>query len=172
MSLIKEDPFACEVRAIKVRQPIGDFFIASIPYKTLVEISYFDVRRMLGEREFEEYLGIQRALSKSRVAELAQYVQTVDACFPTAVILAVEERCAEFKQDSGTLVIRNDPEPDEGQPQIFKRGIAKVLDGQHRIAGLEHYKGKHLRRHRVGRPSLHLLSCKSGSNQSQQKLGV
>ena len=136
-----EEPQELSIPAIKISQPIGDFFIGSIPYDLLVKIAYFDVRRMLGEREVEEYLGIQRPLSRSRVAELGSYVQTVDACFPTAVILAVEERCANFDNATGKLTLRNDLSPGGDQKPILFRQIARVLDGQHRIAGLEQYSG-------------------------------
>lgn len=138
----EESPVEFAVKAIRVRQPMGEFFIAAIPYRRLVEISYFDVRRMLKEREVEEYLGIQRPLNRKRVEELSQYVNTVDASFPTAVILAVEGRCAEFKEASGELTLRNDLEPDGDREPILYRQIAKVLDGQHRIAGLEHFSGE------------------------------
>ena len=141
MLITEEESQQFSISAIRVRQPIGDFFIASIPHDLLVKIAYFDVRRMLGERDVETYLGIQRPLSRPRVAELGSYVQTVDACFPTAVILAVEERCARFDENTGKLFLKNDLEPGENQHPILFRQIAKVLDGQHRIAGLEQYQG-------------------------------
>lgn len=127
------------VDAIRVKQPIGEFLIASIPSKKLWEISYFDVRRMLKDRDIETYLGIQRPLSEARVSELQKYVRTVDACFPTAVILAIEGRCASFDENTKTLTIRNVPNPDDGGNPVYFRQIAKVLDGQHRIAGLFDY---------------------------------
>lgn len=141
MLLTDEQPQEFSIPAIRVRQPIGDFFIAAVPHDLLVKIAYFDVRRMLGEREVEEYLGIQRPLSRARVGELERYVRTVDACFPSAVILAIEERCAQFDESTGLLILRNDLNPGEGQQPILLRQIARVLDGQHRIAGLEHYQG-------------------------------
>src|SRR5690606_9561402 len=114
------------VKAIKLKQPMGEFFIASIPFRRLVEISYFDVRRMLKERDVEEYLGIQRPLNKGRVEELGQYVNTVDASFPTAVNLAVEERCAAYDEATGELTLSNDPTPEGDEEPILYRQIAKV----------------------------------------------
>jgi DGQHR domain-containing protein len=136
-----ETPISFGIKAIRLKQPMGEFFIASIPFSRLVEISYFDVRRMLKERDVEEYLGIQRPLNPKRVEELSQYVNTVDASFPTAVILAVEERCAAYDEKTGTLTLSNDLEPEDDREPILYRQIAKVIDGQHRIAGLEHFKG-------------------------------
>ena len=133
--MIAEAPHSFEISAIRLKQPIGDFFIASIPHDRLFEISYFDVRRMLKERDVETYLGIQRPLNKARAYELQQYVKTVDACFPTGIVIAVDGRCASFDEKSGKLTLTNYTGAD-GE-QVLYRQIAKVLDGQHRIAGLE-----------------------------------
>lgn len=121
---------------LPVEQPIGKFYIAAIPYKALIDISYSDVRRLEKEREVETYLGIQRPLQKKRVVELQEYVNTFDACFPTAIIIAIDGRCAEFHGNE--LVLRGYQGEDAVVPI---ENIAKVLDGQHRIAGLEGYKG-------------------------------
>lgn len=138
-SRIEEGSVEFSVSAIQIRQPLGEFLIASIPSKRLCEIAYFDVRRMLKERDIETYLGIQRPLNQGRVDELQSYVRTVDACFPTAVILAVDGRSAIFDSTTNQLTLRNDPNPEEGLDPIYYRNIAKVLDGQHRIAGLMEY---------------------------------
>jgi DGQHR domain-containing protein len=140
-SRIDEGPVSFEVNAIPVKQPIGEFLIASIPAKRLCDITYFDVRRMLKERDIETYLGIQRPLIQNRVDELKQYVRTVDACFPTAVIVAISSRCADFDPNTNRLRLRNDPNPEGDTEPTYYRNIAKVLDGQHRIAGLLDYPG-------------------------------
>lgn len=123
---------------LRVSQPIGDFYTASISARDLVEISYSDVRRLAEEeRDFEKYLGIQRPLSKKRVKEIREYIHSDDASFPTAVILAVEERCAEFEEgerNTGFLILK-DFQSDGVEPSIPWERIAKVIDGQHRIAG-------------------------------------
>ena len=137
-----ESPIEFSVDAIQIRQPIGEFLIASIPSKVLCDISYFDVRRMLKERDIETYLGIQRPLNEGRVSELQTYVRTIDACFPTAVILAIDGRSASFDPETNKLTLRNDPNPEDGLEPIYFRNIAKVLDGQHRIAGLIDYPGE------------------------------
>ena len=134
-----EGPVEFSVSAIQIRQPIGEFLIASIPSKQLCDIAYFDVRRMLKDRDVETYLGIQRPLNPGRVEELKTYVRTVDACFPTAVILAVDSRSAHFDSKNNKLTLRNDPNPEGDLYPIYYRNIAKVLDGQHRIAGLMEY---------------------------------
>lgn len=118
-----------EFECLEVTQPIGTFYIGSIDAKDLIDISYADVRR-IKERDVEKYLGIQRPLSESRVSELKQYVNVVDATFPTSVILAVKsEDIIEYSKETSTIKIKN-----EGK-------VAQIIDGQHRIAGLEAFNG-------------------------------
>ena len=127
-----------KLAVLQVDQPIGTFYIASISSRDLVAISYSDVRRLVqDERDLERYLGIQRPVSPSRIKRIKEYIQSSDATFPTSVILAVDEKCAEFKEVTkqlGRLTLRayNDPQDDENSIP-FER-IAKVIDGQHRIA--------------------------------------
>lgn len=129
-----------KIRALKIRQPIGDFFVGVVSSVDLLSICYADVRRIEKERDFEKYLGIQRPLNPSRVAELKDYVKMADATFPSAVILAVEGRSAEWNEAKGVLTLSGtlEEKPDETNlPTVDK--IAKILDGQHRVAGLEDY---------------------------------
>lgn len=99
------------------------------------------MRRVIEEqRDVERYLGIQRPLDKKRVAQLDRYVNFVDATFPTACILAIDADYADYDEETSKLVIRNFREGDE-TPTKNIRHIARVLDGQHRIAGLRHFTG-------------------------------
>ncbi|MDK2746685.1 MAG: DGQHR domain-containing protein [Brevundimonas sp.] len=131
------DPAEITVSALKARQPIGDLYIGSVDAQVLVRITDFDVRRKLEvERDVERYLGIQRPLDDKRVKQIGRYVNFVDATFPTACILAIEADYATYDEGSKELVIRNYR---EGEPPTRNmRYIARVLDGQHRIAGLGH----------------------------------
>lgn len=115
-------------RCLEVVQPIGTFYVGVIDSADVIAISYADIRR-LEERDIEKYLGIQRTLNKDRVAEIAKYVHTVDATFPTSIILAVKSDDAEYNDKLGAMSLtRHD-------------GVAKIIDGQHRIDGLRSYKG-------------------------------
>lgn len=118
-------------QCLKVTQPIGEFYIGVMNHEDLIKITYVDIRRLdtgSEQREVEVYTGIQRELSKNRVKEIAKYVNMVDATFPTGVILHVKpEDVLNYDQNSGTMELP------------FNDNVAKVLDGQHRIAGLEAY---------------------------------
>lgn len=123
-----------EFPCIKLRQPVGELFVGALPYKILCAIADFDVRHVLQEeRDLDRYLGIQRPLKLKRVREIQDYVNFADAAFPTAIIIAVDPRCALFDSASSTMTLRNIR--DQGDPVLARR-IARVIDGQHRIAGL------------------------------------
>jgi DGQHR domain-containing protein len=144
--IAKESPRSIVVSALKIRQPIGDIYVGSIPAQTLVEITDFDIRALVSERGIDSYLGIQRELDPKRVREIAQYVKGQDATFPTAVVLAVPERCVtieipyEADDHFVKMTLSNYPE-DDADGVILYKNIARVIDGQHRIKGLQNYQG-------------------------------
>lgn len=126
---------------IRARQPVGDIFVATLPFKRLIDITYFDVRRVLQEeRDFERYLGIQRPLDDGRVKVLSDYVNFADASFPTSIIIALEQDYVTYDENSKEMTISN-CRSGETVPSIALRMLARVLDGQHRIAGLSGFKG-------------------------------
>jgi DGQHR domain-containing protein len=135
--IAKEDPISFFIPVLRVSQPIGSFFIGVIDCKRLCEITDFDVRRLIKERDFEKYLGIQRPLDKSRVKEIREYVSTSDACFPTGVILSVRAECANYDEQNRSLELSNHIDAEDPDRTILYRQIAKVIDGQHRIEGLK-----------------------------------
>lgn len=139
---ILRDPYKVEIRALPVEQPLGTFYIAALDSKVLCEITHADVRRMYKERDIETYLGIQRPLNPNRVQEIKEFVKTSDACFPTGVILAVKGQYANFDENTLTLTLRNYEEDSNQEANIDRIEIAQVLDGQHRIEGLQGYNGK------------------------------
>lgn len=142
MNLVDPDPISLTFECLKAEQPIGDVFLAKIPYKELVRITYFDVRRVLqDDRDVERYLGIQRPLITSRVAGLQKYVNFFDASFPTAIIIAIDERFAEYDEDTRIITLSNVARGGS-TPEIPIRNLARVLDGQHRIAGLRGFEGE------------------------------
>ena len=122
---------------IPVNQPLGTFYVGSIPWVRLKEITYVDVRLLPGERGFESLLGIQRPMNEKRAKEIGEYITTDDASFPTAVILSVDGRCAEYDEDSRSLTLHEYVDEDDPSNSITTDKIAKILDGQHRIKGFD-----------------------------------
>jgi DGQHR domain-containing protein len=142
--MINENNRAVSFPVMKIDQPIGTFYVGKISAKDLIEISWFDVRRVRGEDDLDDYLGIQRNVNSKRVQEIASYVKLPDASFPTAVVLAVEgistelEPLCEQEADGSffKMTLQNKPGDPSNPETVLFRGIARVLDGQHRIQGL------------------------------------
>jgi DGQHR domain-containing protein len=125
---------------IKVSQPIGDFFIASIDSKALYTMTYRDIRR-IAQRDVEKYLGIQRPLDEKRVKEIKKYVTTIDACFPTSIIISANGKCCEFDEKHNQMVFKEYIDSKEPSRSVPMEKVAKILDGQHRLEGLLGYTG-------------------------------
>lgn len=132
------------IRVLKVHQKKSEFYIGVMEARNLVEISYADVRRLADEqRDVERYLGIQRPVNSSRITQIKKYLTSPDARFPTGIIVAIDEKCAEFSEDGEELLLRpyvpgegpDQLDDDQQDPPIPLEKIAKVLDGQHRLAG-------------------------------------
>lgn len=128
------------LQVLKVDQPLGEFFIGAIESRDLVSIATADVR------DFEHgdpntLAGIQRKLTPGRVNELSTYVNLDYATFPTSVVLSVDERCVELQEISGCKGLFNliisafEGEDDADTIQLSE--AAFIIDGQHRLAGLE-----------------------------------
>jgi len=119
-----------KIKCIEANQPIGQMYVGVMDSEDLVYISYADVRRLREDsdnREIEDYIGIQRKLDVKREKNIGKYVNLIDASFPNSIILAIKSENTEYNKETNTLKIK------------YKDDIAKVLDGQHRIAGLQHY---------------------------------
>jgi DGQHR domain-containing protein len=138
---VDPSPIEKSFTALRVRQPIGDIYIASVSSALITQMTFFDVRRVLREqRDVEMYLGIQRPLNEKRVLDLQKYVGFIDATFPTSIIIAIDSDYVEYDETRSVMTIRNMPRG-ESTPKIAFRNLARVIDGQHRIAGLEGYDG-------------------------------
>ena len=123
-----------EVPAIKLTQPIGEFYVGAIRFQDLIDISKADLRRI--EEGTDRFVGIQRKIRPDRVKEIADFVDSIDATFPTSIVLSVDELCVSFDEKRGLLLLREQTDPDVGDLVAFD-AIANILDGQHRIEGLK-----------------------------------
>jgi DGQHR domain-containing protein len=143
----------------KVEQPIGVFYITSIPWYILRKIAFVNPRILMGKDDDgkEIYEGIQRKLSLERKEEIKKYITGGTATFPSSVIINIPKD--ELRID--TLVLNSLIALDEQQlldnrqlksldnleielrNEIFllivryQEGIAQIIDGQHRLPGFE-----------------------------------
>lgn len=129
------------VPVFTVSQPIGTFFVGTIRARELLLICKYDYRRMQFTNGYVDFLGIQRPLNHRRTAEIARYANTVDACFPTSIVISIDEKCTEISDTeiAGVRILRvssykNDEDDSLSIP--FDQ-VASIIDGQHRLKGLE-----------------------------------
>ncbi|MDH2134511.1 DGQHR domain-containing protein [Sphingobium yanoikuyae] len=129
-----------KMNVVRARQPLGDLYIGTMASRDLWEIADYDMRE-IREQKDNIYLatGVQRELSEKRVQEIAAYVQTIDATFPTAVVLAISTECVSLTESADgclKMSLRSELVPDPAGGLFGYERVARVIDGQHRIEGL------------------------------------
>lgn len=120
--------------ALKVKQPLGDFFITKIAAKKLDEISTSSVLRYTKDGTLE---GNQRKLDVSRLKSIAKFIISDEMCFPTSILVA-----GNINTDSGHIIedererwtVRSLDQHDLYEIVIPDgRKSALIIDGQHRL---------------------------------------
>jgi len=135
------------VNALRVVQPIGEFFVTVLPAKDIVN----RVRNRPRSSASTESEDVQRTFSKKRIGEIAQYTDDPDATFPTPIILSVESsRIVEANGADGNVGEPGEQAADQAGGANSRltsftipedgETIGDVLDGQHRVLGLLHSK--------------------------------
>lgn len=124
------------VPVLEVDQPIGRFYVGVMSARDLLDVSYTDMRTI--ESDLDQYVGIQRTLSTKRVKEIADFIQSIDATFPTSVVLAVRGDCAELIETDGVTRLRIfEGAGGDDEKKVSLGATASILDGQHRVEGLK-----------------------------------
>lgn len=124
--------------AISVEQPLGSFFLVTLPVEVLLDTCYSDRLKAVRRVDAAGYDldGAQRELQVPRLKQIAQYINIHESAFPNTIILA-----ANFREADGLS------EPDEGfRWKILPNGdgtsklviptptkLAPIIDGQHRL---------------------------------------
>ncbi len=117
------------ISGLRIKQPIGELYVAKIKAQDLLKISYSDIRSIADENYRNKYLGIQRKLDPKRERDIAKYVQSFDATFPTSIVVYIDEKYV--------LIKENDNDTVEIELNNITEKTAKIIDGQHRLAGLQ-----------------------------------
>lgn len=105
---------------IEIQQPIGVFYYCAIPATYLLKIVRSSPRSKSEE-------GVQRDQQQDRINSISKYCSDPDAVFPTPIVVSV---------DAGTKVTLDE----EHRKIVFsdEEGvIGDVIDGQHRLWGIE-----------------------------------
>jgi len=137
------DNFPLSLPAIKVMQPLGEFFVFSIKAEILRKITYLDPTRISEVDKksfFYNLIGSQREHSIPRAKKIAKYINTVEAAFPNSIILAGNYiKNGEFQEDENKRwkII---PEKNGAYRLEIPTDsqMASVIDGQHRLLGFDY----------------------------------
>lgn len=124
------------IQAIRIKQPIGEFFIASISSKLINQVSY---SRTAGFEQ-SELSGNQRDLRDNRVEEIRNYINTSNASFPNSIILNAnyyENDELEVDDDKRWSVRHIDGDIYELDIPDENLKLCSVIDGQHRVNGFK-----------------------------------
>lgn len=106
---------------LKVEQPIGTFYLSVIKASILKSITEVNIRTLEGD-------GIQRGLKEKRIKEISAFCKDPNATFPTSIVVSIYDSQREkitIDEVNRTFDIKDDTI------------IGEILDGQHRLEGLE-----------------------------------
>ena len=109
-----------EFSYIEIQQPIGVFYYCAIPATYLLKIVRSSPRSKSED-------GVQRDLQQERINNISKYCSDPDAVFPTPIVVSV---------DDGTKVTINEEQRKISFPDEVGE-IGDVIDGQHRLWGIE-----------------------------------
>lgn len=136
---LADTPFL-KIPAIGVKQPIGEFFLCSIPAAALLEVAYSIPATMKREGGlFSGIFGNQRIKSKPRAKQIGAYIDENDSTFPNTIILSVNYRQdGQYEEDEALrwhATKGTDGYSYLTIPTASK--LASIIDGQHRLEGFK-----------------------------------
>lgn len=121
-----------KITAIKVSQPLGDFYLSKIKARDLLRVS---TSSMLRYDKDGKLAGNQRPLRQDRLKAIANFIKSEEMCFPTSIIIAanVNERglidegesrweIEHIQNDVYNIIIPN-----------INEVSSLIIDGQHRL---------------------------------------
>ena len=120
------------ISAIKVKQPLGEFYIAKIKAGDLLRISTSSVARYDKDGKLK---GNQRPLDPKRLKAIANFIMSDEMSFPTSILIA-----ANIDRDGGIVEKQDDRWTVEktNTTDVFNLVIpdkvsSLIIDGQHRL---------------------------------------
>lgn len=104
---------------LEINQPIGTFYLSKMSASNISKFT------QVNQRSDENSTSVQREDSEKRIKEISAYSSDPDATFPTPIIISIYDNSNVEIKDS-KIIIHNE-----------NKKIGEILDGQHRIRGLE-----------------------------------
>lgn len=131
------------VYALKITQPLGEFFILKLSALLLLEVCFSEELQYIDKEG--KLKGSQRKSDEKRLKQIGEYIDSVEMAFPNSIILAANyTEYGELLKDNTTegkweIELVNDDLYRVTIPRGKK--LAAIIDGQHRIKGF-HYSNK------------------------------
>lgn len=126
-----------KIKAIKVIQPLGEFYISKIKARDLLKISTSQVARYDKD---ENIIGHQRPLDPDRLKAIAKFIQSEEMSFPSSIIIAANVNAYGiiYDEEDNRWNIKPTTIPDIYELDIPEDRIsALIIDGQHRLKAFD-----------------------------------
>jgi len=133
-----ENKFPIKVPAIRVNQPLGEFYITKLTAEILLEVTFSDPLRLIAENY--KLSGAQREEQLKRLIEIGRYIDTVEAAFPNSIILGANYRPdgeLEENEEFRWHIDFNDNNECINLVIPTSNRLASIIDGQHRLHGFK-----------------------------------
>ncbi|MCM2357512.1 MAG: DNA phosphorothioation-associated DGQHR protein 1 [Geobacteraceae bacterium] len=127
-----------ELPAIKIVQPLGEFYAVVFKAKELKMVSFSEPATLNDELDTIEHT--QRVENINRLKEIGKYIDTVDSAFPNAIILGANYNNRGEHVTDEAIKWKVKHVADEYFRLIIPKQmqIASIIDGQHRLHGFEY----------------------------------
>lgn len=121
-----------EIKAIKVVQPLGEFYIAKIKAYDLLKISTSSVARYDKDGNLK---GNQRPLNEQRLKAIANFIMSDEMSFPTSILIAANiDNDGKIIDDIEHRWNVNPTEYQDVYTLVVPEQISSlIIDGQHRL---------------------------------------
>lgn len=125
------------IKAIKVVQPLGEFYIAKIKARDLLKISTSQVARY---DKKGNVIGNQRPINIDRLKAIAKFIQSEEMSFPTSIIVAANVNADGiiYDDEDNRWNIKTTLIADVYELEIPEHCVSSlIIDGQHRLKAFE-----------------------------------
>ena len=122
-----------KISAIKVSQPLGEFYIAKIKAGELLRVSTSSVARYDKDGNLK---GNQRPLDLKRLKAIAKFIMSDEMSFPTSILVAanIDNNGVIIDDESNRWRVERTDLPDIYNLVIPDNNISSlIIDGQHRL---------------------------------------
>lgn len=131
-----------ELNALKVNQPLGNFYVVSIPAEKLLELTFSEPMKYIDGAG--NVKGSQRVKDEKRLKEIATYIETVEMAFPNSIIISANYNQFGLLKEDNQDRWRIETSENNTLKLIIPKNLklAAIIDGQHRLNAFELVKDK------------------------------